>query len=205
MSIITEKGSLALSALNITNFNKSISDEILLDKETGLFYYNLKNDENETMIKNTLSVDLMNRISDSLSKIDNFINKFGGSDYKVILMNEFDNADYKPFIINENKVIRINGNLISNYVDEATQSIMVFIDSFKIQKFVNKIDLQQIPIVPEISINNGNSPINRIGNLDLMNMYNINDFKSDNITITISNIPNSNSDISIYGIYFILL
>lgn len=205
MSSITEKGSLALSALNITNFNKSISDEILLDKETGLFYYNIKDDLDENIIKNTVSVDIMNRISNSINRIENMINKNGGSDYKIFTLSDSNGNEIKPFLFKDNKVVNIDNLVIEPNEIIGKNNIMIFIDSSMVVKFVDKIDIQQIPVVTNIKVNAGNADVIKTCDIDGFNIYNLNDLINNTITITFMNNFHKNSHIIVYGVYFVIM
>ena len=213
MSEIIEKGSLALSALDINKYiDKSISDEILLDKETGLFYYNIRNADNENAIDCTFSIDLASRVSYSINKINDLIDKNGGLDYEIYNLFDLSNATgKKPILFKNNFQTDLSFSTLSDYMNSG-EDMFVYVDGIEIRNKLPIFDISPIPanLLVEITKNeNENTHINPKTILNEMNIYSYDDIECDGaLHISIqdkSTSENENRRIAVFGIYIIIL
>lgn len=212
--------SLRLSGLNIRKYyDKSITDELLTDKATGIMYYNTPDKTNpnspiiNTELDNTISIDLMNRSSSALNEIDNILNKIGGCDYKAINFMGNINGSYKeddngaPFCLGDKGTFKftINNSEFTGY-----PKLMIYIDACFARKnagsTIRQVDISQSSLELKYQLIDFNSnAVNEINTIYNNKIYNAL-FNSQEYTINITNDNSSiisNNEIFIYGIYLV--
>jgi len=205
--------SLRLSALNARKFyDKSVTDEMMTDKDTGIIFYNTPDTTNplnpivSRTLDKTISIDLMNRATSAINDISNTVDRLGGFDITVTNLLAITNDGYTidgsaPFSLG--KVTEVELDLTG-----VTGDIMLYIDACfaRSAEKISNIDFAQSRIVVDATLSKDGTDVEPYATANGSPIYRGIDSVTYKLTLSAPTDSGvDNDEIFVYGIYLVEL